>query len=230
MPWVRARLRDSLVFARADERGSLVADGGTVEVRYKPTDGKMYRARAANLAVTDATPLPDDTCSEARAVEKAAEKGKASAAVTVVPPGAIVVYADGACSGNPGPCGLGVVLVDGTTQIELSEYLGVGTNNIAELTAVLRAVERVADKTRPMVLHTDSQYSIGVLQKGWKAKANQELITRIRAELKTRPGVRLAYVPGHAGVAGNEHADQLARLAVQTRSSSEKTREKPAPR
>ena len=224
MPWVRARLRDSLVYARADERGNLAAEAGTVEVRYKPTDGKKYRARVANLTVTDASPLPDDACSDAKPVEKAT----AASSTEPVPEGAIVVYADGACSGNPGPCGLGVVLLDGTTQTELSEYLGIGTNNIAELTAVLRAVERVVDRTRAIVVNTDSQYSIGVLQKGWKAKANQELIARIRAELKTRPHVRLAYEPGHAGVAGNEPADQLARLAVQTRSSSEKTREKAA--
>ena len=228
MPWVRARLRDSLVFARSDATGNLLAEGGTVEVRYKPTDGKMYRARVANLVIADPTPLADDTCSDAKPVEKDREKEKAKATGGPIPKDAVVVYADGACSGNPGPCGLGVVLVDGATQIELSEYLGVGTNNIAELTAVLRAVERVADKARPIVVHTDSQYSIGVLQKGWKAKANQELIARIRVELKSRPNVRLAYVPGHAGVAGNEHADQLARLAVQTRSTSEKKREKPA--
>jgi ribonuclease HI len=220
MPWVRARLRDSLVYARSDANGALVVEGGAVEVRYKPTDGKLYKARVANLVVTDATPLPDETCSEAKAVEKGAAKQAAPA----MPADAIVVYADGACSGNPGPCGLGVVSVDGAQKTELSEYLGIGTNNIAELTAILRALELLPDPKRAMLINTDSQYSIGVLSKGWKAKANQELVASIKRALGERPNVKLAYVPGHAGVAGNEHADQLARLAVQTRATSKKTR------
>ncbi|RYE92096.1 MAG: ribonuclease HI [Myxococcales bacterium] len=241
MPWLRARLRGQLVYARADEGGALREEDGVVEVRYRPNDGRRYSARAANLAVADPTLLPDSACTDARAVERddtaaraapaAAPAGRAtggrpgkvdkaaaasSHAGQVVPAGAIVAYTDGACSGNPGPAGLGVVLVDGERRAELSEYLGQGTNNIAELTAVLRAVERAPDG-RPLLVHTDSQYSIGVLAKGWKAKANTELILRIRAVLAARPGVRLVYVPGHAGVPLNERADQLARLAVESR-------------
>jgi ribonuclease HI len=109
-----------------------------------------------------------------------------------------------------------MVLIDGATRIELSEYLGQGTNNIAELTAVLRALQ-AAHAGRPMVVHTDSQYTIGVVQKGWKAKANQALVAELRAALASRPGVRLRYVPGHAGVLLNERADALAREAVSGR-------------
>jgi ribonuclease HI len=128
-------------------------------------------------------------------------------------------YTDGACSGNPGPAGLGVVLLGprGTAH-EAYEYLGTATNNIAELTAILRALE-ATDGAGPVTIHTDSQYAIGVLQKGWKAKANTELVARIRAALSRRRGVRLVYVPGHAGVPLNERADELARMAIRTRSS-----------
>ena len=111
-------------------------------------------------------------------------------------------------------------MLDTESRIELSEYIGQGTNNIAELTAILRALGELADSDRPMVIHTDSSYSIGVLQKGWKAKANQELIAELRDVLERRGGVRLVYVPGHAGVAWNERADSLARAAVQSRKTT----------
>ncbi len=225
MPWVRAILRGQKVYARADAGGALLPEGGRVEVRYKPNDGRRYQARADNLEVVDATPLPDETCGTAEAVTKpepAGSKGGASAKgapagpATAHPAGSIIVYADGACSGNPGPCGLGVVFIDGPRRVELSEYLGTGTNNIAELTAVLRALAE-APADRPMMIYTDSQYTIGVVQKGWKAKANQALVAELRAALAARPVARLAYVPGHSGVPLNERADALAREAVTAR-------------
>jgi len=132
----------------------------------------------------------------------------------------IHVYADGACSGNPGPAGLGVVVLDGDSRVELSEYIGHGTNNIAELTAILRALVETAASGRSLVIHTDSSYSIGVLQKGWKAKANQALIGELREVLRGRKGTRLVYVPGHAGVRWNERADALARDAVTSRKTT----------
>ncbi|MCS6900752.1 MAG: ribonuclease HI, partial [Polyangiaceae bacterium] len=107
--------------------------------------------------------------------------------------------------------------VSGDQRTELSEYLGFATNNIAELTAVLRALEHAGAPETPLIIHTDSQYSIGVLTKGWKAKANADLVASIRAALAARPGVRLVYVPGHAGVPLNERADELARIAIATR-------------
>jgi ribonuclease HI len=238
MPWVRAILRGQKIYARADAAGALVADNGRVEIRYKPNDGRRYEARAGNLEVVDATPLPDSTCGEAAAVEKV-EKSDAAAvgaapraagsgritkaqAIAAGPPkapdGAIIVYADGACSGNPGPAGLGVVVVDGGRRVELSEYLGQQTNNIAELTAVLRALGEIPEGKAAMI-YTDSQYSIGVLQKGWKAKANVSLVAELREALKKKPAIRLAYVPGHSGVLLNERADALAREAVEGRKS-----------
>jgi len=226
VPWVKAILRGQKVYARADAGGALFPEGGRVEVRYKPNDGRRYQARADNLEVVDATLLPDDTCGPAGDVAKAEPAAKAkgsreggSAAAgpsTPHPAGSIIVYADGACSGNPGPCGLGMVFIDGPRRVELSEYLGTGTNNIAELTAVLRALAE-APADRAMMIYTDSQYTIGVVQKGWKAKANQALVAELRAAIAAKPSARLAYVPGHSGVPLNERADALAREAVTAR-------------
>jgi ribonuclease HI len=170
--------------------------------------------------------LPDDACAEVRDAgprgtnqRAAASKPRAAAAAPgPVPEGTVIAYTDGACSGNPGPAGVGVVLIDGKQRRELSEFLGTATNNIAELTAVALAVAAVP-AGRPLRVHTDSQYAIGVLTKGWKAKANQELIAKLRADLKTHGKVEIVYVPGHAGVLLNERADTLAVQAVQNRRS-----------
>lgn len=132
-----------------------------------------------------------------------------------------VIYADGACSGNPGPCGIGVVLVSSETdRRELSEFLGDGTNNIAELTAIMRAAEAVRTEKRPVHIYTDSSYAIGVLSKNWKAKANIELIAEVKKALALVKNFHLHHVPGHSGVPLNERADQLARQSVLTKLSS----------
>lgn len=128
----------------------------------------------------------------------------------------ILAYADGACSGNPGPAGLGVVMFWDDHRQELSEFLGDGTNNIAELTAILRVLEAAPDKSRPVHIYTDSMYSIGILSKGWKAKANRDLVESIRSLLAEFDDVRFFHVRGHAGVELNERADELAVLAVQS--------------
>lgn len=234
VPWARALLRGQKVLAKARPDGSFDAVGGRVEVRYKPNDGRAYQAAARNLElIAGEALLPDDACAPAEAAPSTDKKEakadrsterKATAAAAALAPGAVpahawTVYADGACSGNPGPAGLGIVLVaPNGTIAEGFEYLGVATNNVAELTGILRAAEIVPDGDAAVV-HTDSQYAIGVLTKGWKAKANQELIAGIKVALARRSGWRIVYVPGHSGVPLNERADELAREAVRTRAS-----------
>ena len=115
---------------------------------------------------------------------------------------------------QPRPLRLGVVILDGERKTEISEYLGDGTNNIAELMAILRGLERVADRERPVVVYSDSAYSIGLLTKAWKAKANQELVEKLRATCRQFKDLRFAEVAGHAGIPLNERVDELAREAV----------------
>ena len=79
MPWRHAELRGNRVLVRCDERGELKVEGARVEVRYKPHDGKAYRAAPANLVLDPRGDiLPDDHCSEAGPVDaaKAASGGK----------------------------------------------------------------------------------------------------------------------------------------------------------
>lgn len=130
-------------------------------------------------------------------------------------PNTVLAFTDGACEGNPGPCALGVWLsVPGQPPQSWGEYLGKGTNNIAELTAILRALERIPDPTLPVHLYTDSAYAIGAIAKGWKAKQNKDLIGALRRAVERFTRLTLFKVKGHAGHPLNERVDQLAVAAI----------------
>jgi len=227
MPWKRHLLRDSQIWAEVDAVGHLVTDeGGRVAVIYKREPGaKIYRAGARNLgAVAGATIEADLPGGQAAAAPPAAkaDSAKPRRASPLANPGGpgrlgdpmptdtVHVWTDGACQGNPGPAGIGVVVIDGDKRVEHGEYLGHGTNNIAELTAVLRGLDLVTDTKRPVRVYTDSSYSIGVLSMNWKPKVNQELITEIKDRIAAFRDLRFVKVKGHAGIPDNERCDQLA--------------------
>jgi len=210
------RFKDQQVWVRADAAGKPVIDStGRAEMKYRESDAKSYRPSLGNL-------LPD-TGSDGESVviadaPPAAKRPAVGHHATATGP-ATEIWTDGACSGNPGPMGIGVVILDAGKRKEISEYLGIGTNNIAELVAVERGLEvadklGIAGKDRPIRVYTDSSYSIGVLSKGWKAKANQELIARLRKRLATMPTVEFVKVAGHAGIPENERCDELATRAI----------------
>lgn len=223
------------VWVRVDARGRpVLGTDGRAEMKYRQQDEKVYNPAPGNLiplpdGADDGEPAPRGPRSgpaappAAPAARKRPRAPAASAAADgepeVAPTGAVVdVWTDGACSGNPGPMGIGVVVIADGRRREHGEYLGFGTNNIAELVAIERgldlAVGAGGDRTRPIRVHSDSGYAIGVLSKGWKAKANQELIARLRDKVATLPRLRLVKVAGHAGVPENERCDALARQAI----------------
>jgi ribonuclease HI len=218
------------VFVRVGADGRMALDGsGRAEMKYRETDAKSYRPAAANLvpapqeteAATDGEPAPSPA---RRPVARPAAKR----ALPDAGGGAVEIWTDGACSGNPGPMGIGVVVIDGAHREEIGDYLGVGTNNIAELAAIERGLDVAAARVREpgsaaagrrrMRVYSDSGYAIGLLDKGWKAKANQDLVARLRRKLATLDGaVEFVKVPGHAGVPENERCDALARAAISRR-------------
>jgi ribonuclease HI len=134
----------------------------------------------------------------------------------------VEIYTDGACSGNPGPGGWGVVLAYGEHERELfGGDPGPTTNNRMELTAAIEALEAL---TRPaqVRLHTDSSYvrnGISSWLPGWKRNGwmtaerkpvkNADLWQRLDAA-RARHEVEWRWVRGHAGDPGNERADALA--------------------
>ena len=141
----------------------------------------------------------------------------------------VVIYTDGACKGNPGPGGWGVLMrsADGTEKELCGGELGT-TNNRMEMMAV---IEALAALKRPckVVLHLDSQYVLkgitewiaGWKAKGWKTAAKQpvknvDLWQRLDTLVATSGHtIDWRWVKGHAGDPGNERADALANQGVE---------------
>jgi len=218
MAWMPHRLRDTDVWARVGADGALVIDKtGRVDVVYRTDPGaKIYRANARNLTRKEGPPIEVETAG-----------GSATAPIpTTTPDDAIHVWTDGACSGNPGPAGIGVVVIDGDRRQEIGEFIGNATNQIAELRAIEHGLEAITDRSRPTLVYSDSAYAIGLLTKSWRAKANVELVARLRALTREFREIRFIKVLGHAGVPENERCDQLATTAVRMQARSAGTGEK----
>lgn len=131
-------------------------------------------------------------------------------------------FTDGACPGNGkspdgGPMGAGIVGKAGEIQREWAIPLGKGTNQKAELLAIREALLKVKDRAHTVVrIHTDSAYAIGCLTRDWKVKANKELVEDVRSLARQCARFQMVKVAGHAGVAANERADELAVRAAVT--------------
>jgi ribonuclease HI len=213
------RFKGQDVWVKVDDRGKPLLDGdGRAEMKYRQNDERSYRPAPDNLhppGPGGAAPAP------ARARRPAAPK---SAPKTAAGPEVIHVWTDGACTGNPGPMGIGVVVLADGGRVERGEFLGLGTNNIAELTAIERGLQLAdtlaPERDRPVRVYSDSAYSIGVISLNWKAKANQELVARLRKQTAGYRDLTFVKVAGHAGVPENERCDELARRAIETRGTT----------
>lgn len=124
----------------------------------------------------------------------------------------IVIYTDGACSGNPGPAGIGAVLMCAHHYHEIGKHIGKGTNNIAELSAVKYALKNIYNFELPITIYTDSMYVINVLTGKWKGTTNIELLQEIKDLMKNFNSIKFKHVKGHSGNKYNERADALAVL------------------
>lgn len=137
----------------------------------------------------------------------------------------VEVYADGACKGNPGPGGWGVLLVAGGRERELHGGEPATTNNRMELTAVIQGLRAMKEPCRVTVV-TDSQYVKngitlwihGWKRKGWKTTTgspvmNRELWIALEEEA-ARHKVQWEWVKGHADHADNNRCDELATAAA----------------
>jgi ribonuclease HI len=144
----------------------------------------------------------------------------------------IEIYTDGACSGNPGPGGWGVILRSGDTEKELFGGAAQTTNNRMEMTAVIEAL-RVLKRPVAARVHTDSQYVQkgisewihGWKRRGWKTADRQpvknEDLWRELDQLAAQHRIEWVWVRGHAGHPENERADALARRGVEQARSGE---------
>lgn len=193
MPWDRRHYRGNKVWVAVDEAGELVLDErGLAALRYKVDDERTYTVRPTEVEPLEAPEAPPAEAPDDDAVR---------------------VYTDGSSSGNPGPAGIGVVLVWRDHRREIQRALGETTNNVAELTAILEGLRAVRRPDLPVRVHTDSAYAIGVLVEGHRVKRNDALVAEVRREMARFADLRLVKVPAHAGVPENERADRLARDA-----------------
>ncbi len=134
----------------------------------------------------------------------------------------VCIYTDGASSGNPGPSGIGIVLRFGKLEKEISKYIGIATNNIAELEAIRTGLLAIKSTRLPVRIFTDSRYAYGVLTLGWKARKNQGIINSIKNTLLKFNDLKFIKVKGHAGHEENERADFLATSAIKKTGDSRK--------
>ncbi len=134
----------------------------------------------------------------------------------------VVIFTDGACSGNPGPGGYGVVLRYGNARKELSGGEEETTNNRMELTAAIVGLEALRERCS-VTLYSDSKYLVDAIVCGWamkwrengwmrnkrEAAQNSDLWEKI-LNLLEKHDVELVWVKGHAGHPENERCDFLA--------------------
>lgn len=134
----------------------------------------------------------------------------------------VIIYTDGACSGNPGPGGYGVLLQSGKHVKELSQGYRKTTNNRMELLALIKGLE-LLNRPCEVTLYSDSRYVVDAIQKNWakswKARGwvkadkqpavNADLWDRALKVLEKHK-VTLRWVKGHASNEGNNRCDQIA--------------------
>lgn len=243
MAWKRAQFKGKKVWAEVGEDGRPQVKNGLMSIRYSPAANvKIYNARVAGVMLLDGPveDLPAGSASSGAAGGKRKSGGRGSgfgkagtrtvaqasaarqAAADLVAGfhrSAVLCFTDGACKGNPGPAGAGAVvkLPDGTVH-ESHRALGRATNNVGELTAIDLALDIldqqvVAGDARIEIL-TDSKYAHGLLMLGWRGKANQALIRRIKSRISDFPNLRVHWIAGHVGIPENERADALANMGV----------------
>jgi ribonuclease HI len=137
----------------------------------------------------------------------------------------VIIYTDGACIGNPGPGGYGVVLEYGGRRRELSGGYRRTTNNRMELLGVIRGLEELKERAAVQV-YTDSSYIVNAMRTGaaqrwrqaaWKRKdgtvPNADLWERL-LDLAAGHFITFEWVPGHSGIPQNERCDRLAQAAA----------------
>lgn len=216
--WTRMRFKRNKVWMATDADQQPLIHKGKALIKYQLDQPHEYWVHFSKMASLDdqapgAQPRPLPT-------EKAPKTPSVAPSTDASEPqdchDAICIYTDGACSGNPGPAGIGVVLRYKDNYREISRNIGMGTNNVAELEAIKAGLMAVKNRAMPAVVFTDSQYAFGLLTQGWKAKQNTELVGEIRQLMTRFKRLRFVKVKGHAGHPDNERADRLAVKAVQS--------------
>jgi len=140
----------------------------------------------------------------------------------------VTIYTDGACTGNPGPGGYGVVLIYKDRRKELSRGFRKTTNNRMELMALIEALQALREKCQ-VTLFTDSKYVADSINQGWARRWQAQDWKRSKKERALNPDlwerllnlldghqIEVKWLKGHAGIPENERADRLAVQAIKS--------------
>jgi len=214
--WKRMSFKGNKVWAAVDENGAFIERNAKIQIKYNLAQNYNYRVKKENLR-------PENEAVK-KGAGKASKSGKKKKNGKQAEPDGdepieinenhITIFTDGASSGNPGPAGIGIYMKYRDKEKEHSESIGRATNNVAELTAIKRALEMIKRTDIPVRLYTDSGYCQGVLIKGWKARENRDLILQIKKVIGKFQDLKIRKVKGHAGIEENETADRLAAKAA----------------
>jgi len=211
--WKRMQFKKNKVWVATDGSKKLLVKNGKVLIKYQLKQDYEYWVHEQNVG-------PIDTGQSKKSGKKKPAqkiKSKTKPFKEPIPQDAVCIFTDGASSGNPGPSGVGVLLKYGEHEKEISKYIGIATNNIAELEAIKTGLLELKKTDMPVRIFTDSSYAHGLLALGWKARANQELVKAIRETISKFKDLKIIKVKGHAGHAENERADFLATSAIKNK-------------
>jgi ribonuclease HI len=229
--WKRMVFKKNKVWLAMDQDQNPVVKNGKVLIKYQLDQDYEYWVVAKNIkpmdslqreAISANKKSPSDPAGyNEKAIPKTSSRQKTlktkserSSSVETHCDDAICIYTDGASSGNPGPSGIGVLLRFNKHEKEISKYIGIATNNMAELEAIRSGLLAVKNTNLPVRVFTDSSYAYGVLALGWKAIKNQAIIASIKKILLKFDDLKFIKVKGHVGIEGNERADVLATSAI----------------
>jgi len=218
--WKRMVFKKNKVWLATDQDQKPVTKNGKVLIRYQLDQDYEYWVLSKNITPIDSLQKTEKTEKGKKSTQKSSKQkdtktiSDTGVLIETSCDNAINIYTDGASSGNPGPSGIGVVLCFGKHEKEISRYIGITTNNMAELEAIRSGLMAVKNSNLPVRVFTDSRYAYGVLTQGWKAKKNQDIIESIKKILSKFNDLKFIKVKGHAGIEGNERADFLATSAI----------------
>ena len=212
--WKRLLFKGCKVYAQVSSDGNLLEKDGIVKIKYQLHQENEYSARASALQKITEPGLKKLKSQTEQSKKITAIKKNPLASEADFDDTTIFVFTDGACTGNPGPAGIGIFFQFRDHKKEISRFIGSGTNNIAELTAIKVALQEIKDTRLPVALFTDSSYCYGVLTGSFKVKKNRDLVEEIKKEMRRFPLLKFFKVEGHRGIAGNEKANFLAQQAI----------------